>query len=293
MKRFVGRKRRINGYDIAMMAVLLVFALMALYPFLFTLAGSLNDAQDYQYGGVWLIPRKFTWASYIVILKDERLYRALFNTLIVTLVSVVVSLLFTSMVAYAMSRKKLKGSRVFWFLNMVPMFISGGMIPSYMLILMTGLFNTYFVYIIPTMFSVFNMIVLCNFFRGIDNSLWESAVLDGAGEFRIWFSIYLPLSKPALATIGLWIAVGKWNTYMSTLLWTETSNSDLWLLQFYLMRLIREGELPSGNSAYYGEVSAQTLSFAAIVVSTIPIVCIYPFISKHFSKGIMLGSIKG
>ena len=182
MKRFVGRKRRINGYDIAMMAVLLVFALMALYPFLFTLAGSLNDAQDYQYGGVWLIPRKFTWASYIVILKDERLYRALFNTLIVTLVSVVVSLLFTSMVAYAMSRKKLKGSRVFWFLNMVPMFISGGMIPSYMLIIMTGLFNTYFVYIIPTMFSVFNMIVLCNFFRGSITACGNPPYWTGRGN---------------------------------------------------------------------------------------------------------------
>ena len=136
------------------------------------------------------------------------------------------------------------------------------------------------------------MIILCNFFRKIDDGLYESAKIDGAGEFRIWWSIFMPVSKPALATVALWFAVGRWNMYMPTLLYTS-KDEKMWTLQFYLMRLIREGAVPAIESQYSGAVSAQTLSFAAIIVASIPIVCAYPFMARHFSKGIMLGSLKG
>ncbi len=284
---------KINGFDVLIYAVLILFGLITLYPFVFTLAGSFNDAMDYDYGGVWLFPREFTFASYEVVFTDSRIYGAFFITTAITVIGTVTGLLFTSCVAYALSRRSLRGSKFFWIINMIPMFISGGMIPMYMLIQFSGLYNTFMVYILPGLYSVFNMIILCNFFRGIDEGLYESAKIDGAGEFRIWFSIYMPVSKPALVTVALWIAVGRWNTYMPTLLWTDISSSRLWTLQFYLMRLIREKDLSTMDGNYWGKVSAQTLSFAAIVVSMIPVVLAYPFMSKHLAKGITLGSMKG
>ncbi len=286
-------KNKFTVYDAIIYSVMFLFALITLYPFIFTLAGSFSDAMAYDYGGVWLVPREFTLASYEVVFYDARLYRSFLNTVLITALGTVSALLFTSCVAYALSRRTLKGRKFFWILNMIPMFIGGGMIPMYMLILLTGLYNTFWVYLAPALYSTFNMIILCNFFRGVDDGLYEAAKMDGAGEYRIWFTIFMPISKPALATVALWVAVGRWNTYMPTLLWTETSSGDLWTLQYYLMRLIREKDLSSMDGQYWGKVSAQTLSFASIVVSMIPVVCAYPFIAKFFTKGIMLGSIKG
>ena len=172
------------------------------------------------------------------------------------------------------------------------MFISGGMIPLYITIRMLGLFNNYLVYIIPSAYSVFNMIILSSFFRGIDDSLYESAILDGASELKIWISIYLPLAKPALVTVALWIAVGKWNSYMQTMLYTNREES-MWLLQFYLMRLIKDGDVPSDRGSDVLAINSQTLSFAAIIISSLPIMVLYPILSKYFTKGIMLGAVKG
>ena len=281
-----------NVFDVIIYIVLGLFAVLSFYPFLYTIAGSLNDATDSMYSPVWLIPRKFTWASYKVVLSDVRLYSSFFNTFASTVITLFVALLLTSCVAYAVSNKKLRARKFFWFANLITMFIHGGMIPSYMVVVLTGLYDTFWVYIIPSCYSVFNMIVLSNFFKGIDDSLYEAAVVDGAGEIRIWLSVFMPLAKPALATVGLWIAVSKWNSYMPTMLYTS-KRDNIWLLQYYLMRLIREGDMSGVESQYYGEVSSQTLSFAAIIVSTIPVILMYPFVSKYFSKGIMMGSLKG
>lgn len=285
-------KIKINVYDVLIYLFLGIFALVAFYPFLYTFAGSLNDAVDLMYGPIWLWPRKLTTASYQVVLRDPRLYTSFFNTFLSTIITLVMALLLTSCVAYAVSNKRLKYKKFFWFANLITMFISGGMIPSYMVIVLTRLYDTFWVYILPSSYSVYNMIILSNFFRSIDDSLYEAAVVDGAGEIRIWLQIFMPLARHALATIGLWIAVSKWNSYMPTMLYTSKS-TDKWLLQYYLMRLIREGDMSGVESQYYGEVSSATLSFAAIVISTIPILCIYPFVSRYFSKGIMMGSLKG
>lgn len=283
---------KFNVFDVIIYIVLAIFALLSFYPFLYTIAGSLNDAMDTMYGPIWLIPRKFTWASYSVVLSDVRLYSSFLNTFFSTFITLIVALILTSCVAYAISNKKLRGKKFFWFANLITMFFHGGMIPSYMVIVLTGLYDTFWVYLIPSFYSVFNMIVLSNFFKGIDDSLYEAAVVDGAGEIRIWLSIFMPLAKPALATVGLWIAVSKWNSYMPTMLYTS-KRSNIWLMQYYLMKLIREGDMSGVESQYYGEVSSQTLSFAAIIISTVPIVLMYPFVSKYFSKGIMMGSLKG
>lgn len=287
-----GLVQKFNIYDVIIYAVVILFAALALYPFLYTLAGSLNDAQDLMYGPIWFFPREFTWASYKVELTDWRLYRSFFNTFTATAITLIGALLLTSCVAYALSSRRLKGRKFFWYANLITMFIHGGMIPSYMLIVLIGLYDSFLVYILPALYSVYNMIILQNFFRSIDASLYEAAVLDGASEFRIWLTIYVPISKPAIATVGLWIVVGRWNAYMPTMLYTS-KKENMWLLQYYLMRLIREGETPVIESAYYGQVSAQTLSFAAIIISSVPILIAYPFINRFFSKGIMIGSLKG
>ena len=145
---------------------------------------------------------------------------------------------------------------------------------------------------IPSAYSVFNMIILQNFFKRIEGGLYEAAILDGAGEYRIWLQIYLPLSKPAMITIALWIIVGKWNSYVPTMLYTSREEK-MWLLQYYLMRLIRDGELPDWRGADVSAVNSDTLSFAAIVITSLPIIILYPLLSRFFEKGITLGSVKG
>ncbi|MDD6994638.1 MAG: carbohydrate ABC transporter permease [Candidatus Borkfalkiaceae bacterium] len=287
-----GLVQKFNVFDVIIYVVLILFACLTLYPFIYTLAGSLNDAQDLMYGPIWFFPRQFTWASYKVELKDVWLYRSFLNTVLATGATLVGAMLLTSCVAYAMANRKLKGRKFYWYANLITMFINGGMIPSYMLIVLIGLYDSFWVYILPALYSVYNMIVLQNFFRSIDVSLYEAAVLDGANEFRIWLTIYLPISKPAIATVGLWIVVARWNAYMPTMLYTNKDKS-IWLLQYYLMRLIREGEVPAIDSGYAGSVNATTLSFAAIIISSLPILLAYPFISRFFSKGIMVGSLKG
>ena len=259
---------------------------------MYTIAGSFNDGIDYEYGGIWLFPRKFTLANYITVFTDARLYKAFFNTVIATVAGVAGGLVFTSCVAYAMSHPKLKFHKVFWVINMITMFFGGGLIPYFMLIKGIGLYNSFLVYIIPSLYSVYNMIVLTNFFRGIDNSMRESAMLDGANEFRIWWSLYMPVSMPALATVGLWLTVGHWNSYMPTLIYTKKDES-MWLLQFYLMKIIKDTNLPDADPSISSEISAKTISFAAIVISSLPIFLVYPFVAKYFTKGVMIGAVKG
>lgn len=283
---------RFGVWDVVIYALLAIFALITLYPFIYTVAGSFNDALDLMYGPVWFYPREFTTASYATILKDPKMFRSFFNTLLVTVVTVPLALLVTSCTAYALSRSRLKCRKLFWTVNLIPLFITGGMIPGYMVILLTGLYDSFLVYIVPALYSSYNAIILVSFFKSIDGSMYDAAVVDGASEFRILFTIYMPLSTPALATIGLWIAVGRWNSYMPTMLYTN-KNENMWLLQYYLMTLIRQGEMPDIESQYFGHVNAQTLSFAAIVISSLPILLVYPFLTRFYSKGLALGSLKG
>ena len=280
-------------YTVIIYAIIIALCVMTLYPFVFTIAGSFNNGVDYGLGGVWLYPRKFTFANYQVILSDPLLYKVIVRTVLVTLASVLTHVFFTSLVAFAMSRKELKCRNFFWNYALVTMFFGGGMIPGYLLIRMLGLYDTYFVYVIPSMFSVYNMIIISNFFSSIDKGMRESAYIDGASEFRIWWSIYLPLSTPVLATVALWVAVGKWNAFMPTLIYTDTTKNDLWLLQFYMVRIIKYADTPDIDKSILDLVSGKTIEYAAIVVSSLPIILLYPFLSRFLAKGIMVGSLKG
>lgn len=286
------RKSHVHVFDVFNAILLVLFALITLYPFVYVLAGSFNDGQDYGAGGVWLIPREWTTANYRVIVADTRFWNALKITVLSTVIGTASSLLFTSAVAYAMSRKELPFRNFFQWFNLVTMFFGGGVIAYFMIIVFIGLYDSFLVYIIPGLYSVYNMIVISNFFQSVPNDLHEVAVIDGAGEMRIWWKIYMPVSAPVLATVGLWIATARWNNYFSSMAYTRSS--DLMTLQYYLVQLIKEAQMSTGglDPSITDRISSRTVSFAGIVVAIIPILCVYPFLQKHFAGGIMMGSLK-
>ena len=270
--------------------ILVLIALITLYPFVYTLAGSFNDGTDFEKGGVWLFPRVFTLDNYTAVFSDYRLWIGLGNTVLRTVVGTTAALIVTSCVAYAMSQRELPCKRFFRVFNVITMFFSGGIVPFFLVVNILGLYDNFLVYILPSLYSVYNMIVISTFFRGIGQGVREAAILDGASEMRIWWSVFMPMSTPVLATVGLWIAVMHWNSYLPTLLYTSKDES-MWTLQYYLMRIIKDAALPEGD-AVNENVTAQTISFAAMVIAMIPIVCVYPFLQKYFAKGAALGSLK-
>ena len=270
--------------------ILVLIALITLYPFVYTLAGSFNDGTDFEKGGVWLFPRVFTLDNYTAVFSDYRLWIGLGNTVLRTVVGTAAALILTSCVAYAMSQRELPCKRFFRVFNVITMFFSGGIVPFFLVVNILGLYDNFLVYILPSLYSVYNMIVISTFFRGIGQGVREAAILDGASEMRIWWSVFMPMSTPVLATVGLWIAVMHWNSYLPTLLYTSKDES-MWTLQYYLMRIIKDAALPEGD-AVNENVTAQTISFAAMVIAMIPIVCVYPFLQKYFAKGAALGSLK-
>ena len=166
------------------------------------------------------------------------------------------------------------------------------LVPFFLIIQSIGLYDNFLVYIIPSLYSVYNMIVISSFFRGISNELHEAAVVDGASEFRIWWQIYMPLSKPVLATVALWLAVGHWNSYFDTMIYT--SSDSLQTLQYYLLKAISTSNMIEGMpSSMVERVSPLTISLAAIIISVIPVLFFFPFVRKNFQSGIMVGSLKG
>lgn len=272
------------------------FALITIFPIWFVIVGSFNNGVDYAEGGVYFWPREFSLDNFKVVISDMRIWNGLKITVLRTVIGTVTGLLFQSMVAYALSRPELRFRKFFYNFNLFTMFFGGGLIPTFMVIKMLGLLDSFWVYIIPGIYSVYNMIILSSFFRGIPNELREAAYIDGAGEFTIFFRIYLPISKPVLATVGLWLIVGHWNTYLDAMYYV--TDESLYPLQYVVMRIINESsQATSGMTALppaiFENVSPKTVSFAAMVISTIPILCIYPFLQKYFTKGITTGSVKG
>jgi putative aldouronate transport system permease protein len=249
-------------------------------------------------GGIHLLPVSPTIDNYRKVLESKYIWRGYQNTLIRTVVGTVLQLFITAMGAYVLS-KKFYPHRSFWtFLIVFTMFFSGGLIPTYILIVNLGLMDTYAVMILPGLVSAYNLIIMRNYFMSLPEELEESCMIDGAGRFRIFFSIILPLSKPILATVALWLTVGHWNAWFDVLLYI--TKDKMFTLQIVLRRIIITGTqqmLDLNISAELLESQIQSspegVKAAAIFVATIPILCVYPFIQKYFVKGIMIGSLKG
>ena len=280
-------KKKWKLFDYINVIIMLLVILVCIYPLIYVVAGAFNEGMDYMRGGVFLFPRKFSLDNFEMVFNDKRLITGFKVTISRTLIGTITGTFFTALVAYGMSRKDLPARNIIYWFNIFTMFFSGGLIPSYLVLKSLHLINTFWVYIIPSLYSVFNMIVFANFFREIPEELHESAVLDGANEFHIFLKLYLPMSGPVLATIALWNGVGHWNAFFDSMVYT--SDANLQTLQLFLVKLIKEAAMAQGEAA--SKVPAQvvrttsitTIRYAAIVVSTFPVLIVYPFVQKYLS----------
>ena len=290
---------RSTAFDWINYAVMVLLAFIMVYPLWYCVAGSLNEGMDYLRGGVFLWPRKWTLANYKAVFLDSAILNAFWVTIWKCLVGTVTSVLCTAMVAYAITRPKLRLKKLYIPFIMLTMFFSGGLIPYFILIVDLGLYDSFWVYVIPTMFSAYNMIIIQSFMRELPSELIESAKLDGASEYRIFFQMILPLSKPVLATIALFTVVTHWNSYFDSMMYT--SSMELQTIQLFLKKMITDPGSASGlaSSAAMAipeaarKVTPQTIKLAAMIVTSLPIICVYPFLQKYFVKGMTVGAVKG
>lgn len=286
--------------EIVILVVLLLLCVVMLFPFLNLLAKSVSSESPVLRGEVVLWPIGFQTGTYQYVIKQAQFQNSLVNSIIITVVGSAMAMLLTCMTAYPLSKTNLLGRRWFILFFVFTMLFSGGMIPSYILMRTLGMLNTLWVLIIPGALSVYNMILLKNFFEEIPASVEESAKLDGARNMTILFKIVLPMSLPALATIGLFYAVGYWNNYMSGVLYITRPN--LKPLQQYLYQLVAETQVVdkdaalgtlSPEAAMTAALNTESIRAATIMVSSIPIMCVYPFLQKYFVTGLRVGSVKG
>ncbi len=293
-------KRRDIVFPIVNTCILILLMFITLYPVLNTVAYSFNDGLDAVKGGLGLIPRKFSTDAYSELLSDPAVYKAFGISLAKTVITTLTNLFFTSMLAYALSRREYVLRGFITTVMVLTMYVNAGLIPNYLLISRTlGLRNTFWVYIIPTMFSCFNMIVIRTYIQGLPDALVESARIDGAGDLRTFFQIILPLCLPVMATVALFVAVGAWNSWFDTYLYNG-SKKDLYTMQ-YLLKMKLATTQSAGNSAnatadaltQSTKVTPVTVRSAISVVSAVPILIVYPFLQKYFVTGMALGAVKG
>ncbi len=281
----------------AIFLILLMF--ITLYPVLNTVAYSFNDGTDALRGNIGLWPRVFSLESYKSILSDKAVYQAAWISASKTVLITLLNLFWTSMLAYCLSRKEYVLRKFITVLMVLTMYVNAGMIPNYLLISRTlKLSNNYLVYIIPTMFSCFNMIVIRTYISNLPEALVESAKIDGAGDIRVFWQIIFPLCKPVLATVALFVAVGSWNSWFDTYLYCG-GKKELYSLQ-YLLKMKLATTQASANAAKttaealqtLGQTTPITIRCAITVIATVPILIVYPFLQKYFVTGIALGSVK-
>lgn len=279
----------------------MIFILIAtLYPFLNILAISLNDSVDATRGGIHILPRKFTLANYKEIFKYQNIPHAFFISVARTVIGTATGIISSTMLAYTLSRKDFMARKLFATMFVLTMYISGGLIPDYMLIRNMGLLGKFAVYIIPGLIGTYNVIVIRSFIDNIPYSLQESAKIDGASDFRIFVKIIMPLCVPVIATISLFIAVGQWNSWMDTFLYAS-GKDNLSTLQYELMKVMAnttanqgaDAALKNQSSVISGsKVSPQSIRMAITIVATVPILLVYPFVQKYFVSGLTLGAVK-
>lgn len=281
-------------FDTTNVVLMIIICFLMLYPIWYVLVHSFNDGFDSAQGSLYWWPRAFTLDNYKEVFRNDEIIKAFGVTVLRTLVATSIHVLFTAMVAYAFSKKELVGHKLYMSLGLITMFFSGGLIPTFILINKLGMYDKFLVYIIPTMFSFYDLIIVQAFFRTIPASLEEAATIDGAGAFTIFRKIILPVSAPVIATITLFNGVYNWNDYFMGKLYFN--NQDLLPIQTYLYKMITTSE-GSKYAMLVGQ-AAQTrftstsLQMATMIVTTIPIICIYPFLQKYFVKGMMIGSVK-
>jgi len=286
-----------SGNEKVLDYILVVFCLLLIvitvYPFLNVLAISLNDSMDTMRNVNFIIPRKFTLSNYTYIFKENNLGGAFAMSVARTLLGTGIGVICTAMLAYVLSRKDFYFHKSFTILFIITMYVSGGMIPEYLLLTRTlKLGNSFLVYIIPGLIWVYNVILMRSFIEGLPDALQEAARLDGANDFVIFSKVILPLCTPSMATVALFYAVGQWNSFMDTYLYAR----DLPTLQYVLYEIMEQASIrvdPHASSAQLkNAVSSMSVRIAITIVATVPILIVYPFLQKYFVGGMTLGAVK-
>ncbi|MEK3904737.1 carbohydrate ABC transporter permease [Paenibacillus sp. FSL R7-0179] len=288
------RSPRISWFNVVSTFCLMIVVVITLYPFLHMLAVSLSSDINVIKNTVSFWPKGFNVKMYELVLGDPKIWTAYKNTLIYTVLGTLISLVVTSTGAYALSRRDMALRRTFTMLIVVTMFFSGGMIPTFLVVRSLNMVDTVWGMVLPGAVSTWNLILMRTFFSGIPKELEESGRIDGLNDIGIFMRIIIPLSKASFATIALFYAVGMWNNFIYPLLYLRTP--DLFPLQVLLRNLVLAGSASSGDVTGIGgdnQVVEESLKYATIMVSTLPILTVYPFVQKYFVKGAMIGAVKG
>ncbi|MDE1549687.1 carbohydrate ABC transporter permease [Jeotgalibaca caeni] len=286
---------KIGVADIVMAAILLLLCLTCILPFIHIAVKSISSDAAVLARDVFLLPKGINFEAYKSIFRDGSMVYSIVYSFLVTLVFTVLGMIVCICAAYPLSKKRLKGRKFFTFICMLPMYFSAGLIPAYLLYQRIGILDTVWVLILPLVYSAYNMLIMKTYFQAnIPTSLEESAILDGATNFQILWKVVLPLSKPILATLSLFYAVGRWNSYADNMYFIRSEN--LKMVQYKLFQMVSsasEAQSITLSEAAAVQSTPEVLQAAAIMFVTLPIIILYPFVQKYFVKGVMIGAVKG
>jgi putative aldouronate transport system permease protein len=287
-------KSGVKLFDSINIALLLLISLVSVLPFLYIMAGSIAAPEEFLKKSFMVFPTSFSLDTYRYIFSTGTIVDSLLVSVFVTVAGTLVNLICTIIMAYPLARKTLPGRKAIMFLVVFTMLFSGGIIPTFLVVKSLGMLNSYWALIVPGAISAFYLIILKNFFQQIPEGVEESAKIDGCNDIQILVSMILPLSLPSIATFTLFYAVGHWNSYFSAVLYIN--DAAKWPVQVLLRQIVILANGGFGDSSSLGEsvvVPSQSLNMGVIVVSTLPILIVYPFLQKHFAKGLLVGSMKG
>ncbi|MDT2806655.1 carbohydrate ABC transporter permease [Vagococcus lutrae] len=288
------------GFVYLFLALALV---IVLYPLIYIVSASISEPQFVNSGEMWLLPKGFTFEGYKTIFQNENIWRGYRNTIFYTVLGTTINLAVTLPAAYALSRVDFYGKKLFMNFMLLTMFISGGLIPSYLLIKNLGMIDTIWALVIPNAASVYNIVVTRTFFQSsIPREMEEAAIVDGCSDFKMFIKIILPLSMPIIAVMGLFYGIGHWNSYFNALIYI--SNKSMYPLQMVLREILVLQDLSSNSTAtnvsastaemlYSKQQLVQVIKYGVMIVSTLPVIVVYPFLQRYFVKGVMIGSLKG
>lgn len=290
------RLRSIELFDIINMLFAISVCFLTLYPMWFTVVNAFNDGTDALRGGIYWWPRVFTINNFKAVFGTNNIIDSFFVSVARTGLGTVTHVFLTAMVSYALSKRDLMGRKAYLVIGTITLFFGGGLIPTFLLIKTLGLYDNFLVYIIPTMFSFYELLIFQAFFREIPVSLEESARMDGANDFIIFLKVIIPLSKPVLATIALFVGVSHWNDYFMGVVYIL--NAKLLPIQTYLYKIIAlsgfdEIRMTAPDFVGGKQVTSQSMKYSTMILTTLPIIAVYPFLQKYFVKGMLIGSIKG
>ncbi len=284
-------------FDIVNMLLLIILVVLTLYPLIFVLSASVSDPLEVVTGRVFLFPRGFNLDSYKRVFTNATIGIGYRNSTFYTVLGVSISMVLTIFAAFALSRRDLIGRKLFTILITLTMFFSGGLIPLYLVVKNLGLMGNFWSIILPSAMSAYNMIIMRSYFdSSIPYSIQESAIIDGCSPWRLLTRIVLPLSKPVLAVIALFYGVARWNSYFSCMLYLG-SRRDLWTLQLVIREIVIQSTttemMELGLVSLEQIMAKEALKYTSIIVASVPLLIVYPFIQKYFVRGVMIGAVKG